>query len=220
MNLLQRIIRLPFVASSNVLQPFINTGLLAIGLMGVIKKNPQLQPLPAHEPLLKSNPFRAFQHFINIYKNLRDSSPDNEVIWLLRNGFLVTKNLLKMIFVDDTSNAVTHMPHMLAGKIETKHLIPNAGGHVYILAFSEGALASFGCVLLFFIRILAYATFVWILNKITRYSYKKMKGLFKRSEDNKSAIDVWSHDLSSGHVRADKKKPMYIKNYIKKRNAE
>nr|YP_009296089.1 hypothetical protein Schiz_141 [Schizymenia dubyi]AOM65024.1 hypothetical protein Schiz_141 [Schizymenia dubyi] len=38
MNLLQRIRRLPFVASSNLLQPFINTGLLAIGLIGVVKK--------------------------------------------------------------------------------------------------------------------------------------------------------------------------------------
>uniref|UniRef100_UPI003002FF80 hypothetical protein n=1 Tax=Anunuuluaehu liula TaxID=3049639 RepID=UPI003002FF80 len=121
----------------------------------------------------ESNPFRVFQHFIDIYKNLRDSSPDNEFICILKNSFLVTKNLIKMIFADNSNNAFTQMPHMLAGKIESKHLIPNTGGYVYILAFSEVALASLGFVFLFFIRILTYATFVWILDKITCYLYKK-----------------------------------------------
>jgi len=128
MNLFQRIIRLPFAASSNALQPFINTALLAIGLIGVVKKNPQINALPSHEPIVKSNPFKIFQYFIDIHKNLRDSSTDNEFIWIVKNGFLVTKNIVNIIFADNSNDAVNQMPHMLAGKIESKHLIPNTGG--------------------------------------------------------------------------------------------
>ena len=65
MNLLQRVIRLPFVASSSAFQLLINTGLLALGLLGVVKKNPQLHALPAHQPVVRSNPLKVLKHFID-----------------------------------------------------------------------------------------------------------------------------------------------------------
>lgn len=218
MNLLQRILRLPFVASSSVFQPFINTGLLALGLFGVVKKNPQLQALPSHQPVVKSNPLQIVKHFIDIYKHLRDSSADNEIIWLVKNTSLVVKSLFNMLFINESGNAVNELPHMLAGKIEAKHLIPNTGGRVYVLALSEGALASLGFVFFLFIRIFMYVMIIFILEKVCNYMYSNLFTNSRVLQSDKPVIDVSSKDLEMNSFRNDKKDPVYLKNYIKNRN--
>lgn len=116
MNLLQKVLQLPFVASSNTFQPFINTGLLVLGLFGVVKKT--------------------------LITNFTFSSADNEIMCLLKNTTLVVKNLFNMLFIDESGNAASELSHILAGKIDFKHLIPNTGERIYVLAFSEGTLAS------------------------------------------------------------------------------
>lgn len=185
-----------------------------------VKKNPQLHALPAHQPVVKSNPLKIFIHFIDIYKNLRDSSPDNEVTWLLKNTFLAVKNLAKMIFVDESSNAVTELPHMLAGKIEAKHLVPNTGGHVYVLALSEGTLVSLGFVSLLMICILGYILFIWLLNKFGYYIYKKVISILKSSGNDNQAVDIFSKELSANYNGTEKREPVYLQNYIRNRNAQ
>ena len=219
MSLLQRIIRLPFVASSSALQPLINTGLLGLGLFGVVRKNPQLQALPAHQPVVKSNPLNIFSYFIDIYKNLRDSSPDNEIVWLLKNATFVTRNLFKMIFANDSGNAVNEIPHMLAGKIEAKHIIPNTGGSVYVLALSEGTLASLGFLALLILRITTYFFLLFTLKKISVYIYRRIVPESNSVSQKDKVIDISSRNLKAGAQSHQKKEPVYLQKYIKNRNA-
>lgn len=57
MNLLQRILRLPFIASSSAFQLLINNGLLRLGLLGVVKKRKQAQGFKYLQVWVKKNSF-------------------------------------------------------------------------------------------------------------------------------------------------------------------
>ena len=90
-------VRLPLVASAHALKPFLNTGLVALVLI-VVRRGAVLNQLPDHQPVTDSPSLKLFMYFIDTYKSLRGASPDNELVWLLKNTSLVVKNVTKMTF--------------------------------------------------------------------------------------------------------------------------
>ena len=56
MNIFQRMVRLPLVVSSHALKPFLSTGLVTLGLVGVVRRGAVLNQLPGHQPVANSHP--------------------------------------------------------------------------------------------------------------------------------------------------------------------
>lgn len=220
MNLMQRILRLPLVVSSTTVQPIINTGLLVLGILGVAKKNAQLHPLPAHQPITDTSPVKIIMYCVDIYKNLRDSSPDNEVVWLAKNTLLVFKNITTMIFASRSNNSINELPHLLAGKVDSRHLVPNTPGKVYVVALSEGMVASLGFISLLFFKVITYIFFAFLLNRTIKWIYRKFISITQISKDNKKTIDISSRNLNSEIDRVKHQEPIYLRKYIENRNAE
>ena len=103
-----------------------------------------------------------------------------------------------MLFINESGNAVNELLHMLAGKIDSKYLIPNTGGRVYVLAFFEGTLVSLGFFAFLFVRIFTYVIVVFMFKRVCTYVYNR---LFTNSKV------------------LQPKEPVYLQNYIKNRNA-
>ena len=93
-----------------------------------------------------------------------------------------------MTFEGDYVHPVTPVPHILVGKIDRRHLIPNATGQIYLIGLSQSNLASIGG--LSFYSLLGYIIFICYKYSALVIYLKKNEMLLSQMETLKN---YWYH---------------------------
>nr|YP_009395114.1 hypothetical protein [Bryothamnion seaforthii]ARW63882.1 hypothetical protein [Bryothamnion seaforthii] len=143
------LLRLPFIARTN---PVVNAGLMVIATIFTYQIGNTI--ISVNEPARRFTPFSIANYFVSKFLKNRDLATNNRTYWFLKTGFSLVSFLVSSIGYSrrngQNPNQVQpdKMPDLLAGKIDSRHIINNMQGQTFIIRVSDKAINYIGFIVI------------------------------------------------------------------------
>ena len=208
MNIITRLIRLPLVISKGPAGIITNaTGFIIthLFLKTTLPNTPNLLASPTGVESL--SPLGLINMFIQHIRTEFGSHADDDVYrYMLTLSFRTVRFIVKSLTEEKTTAITTgKMPHIVAGKIDSKHIVSNMHGKTFIIALSNPVIEYIGFTLVTIKLIICF----FIAKKIMLHIYTKY--IRDNQKSNQDAIDVKHRKATN---EEDKTKPIFLQKYL------
>lgn len=206
MNLLNRIVRLPFVANHPIARL---VGFAAVTAIDIASRTPV--PLPAADPVARFEILgvanKLIQHFL--------SSKEEQVSffkWTFNAAYGLTKSVFTSLTSPTPDNQITaaNIPSIMAGKIAGTALVPGLNSQVFVIALSPNMMILLGFLFLC-VKSIIVGTGLFVCGRLFWKYYFVPVTTDSRNDSDRAYIDVPSRGFSDVRNR-------YLNSRANKRN--
>lgn len=215
MNILERLLRLPVVSKGPPVLKFAVFG--ALGLLTVIRnvKGPSVIPMSNRlYNIERHSPFSLGKVLIQIFSDKRPNRDIERWSWFLLNTAKFTRYLFSQLFSalrePETTNIVSQneVPSLIAGHIDSRHLVNNMQGKTFVIGISEQVLLYMALFVIVFKTIALY----FLISSLFGFFSRRLKTHF-------SSITVESKEVKNVlSSQSENNKSTFISNYLNKQS--
>lgn len=195
MNLLNKIVRLPFVANHPAARLL---GFAAVTAIDIASRTPV--PLPAAEPVARFEILGVANKLIQYFLSSKQEQV-SFIKWCLGAGLGLAKSVFSSLTSAATDNQITaaNVPNIMAGKIAGNALVPGLNTQVFVIALSPNMMILLGFLFLCVKSLIIGTGAFYCICFASRYVFPTDDESSRDSDSGQSYIDVPSKGIS--HIK-------------------